>query len=52
MKASFSNSQLSKEVKETLSPVFTCSSSKTISAADVWNIQRNKRTRVQRRVAL
>ncbi len=49
------NTQLSttaKEVKETLSAVFTQARSKVISAADVWNIQRQKRSRVQRRFAL
>jgi len=52
MKTSFSNSQLSRDVKETLCAVITHTRSKIISAADVWNIQRNKRTRVQRRFAL
>jgi hypothetical protein len=48
MKAPLLNTRFSKEVKETLSAVFTHTRSKIISAADVWNIQRNKRSRVQR----
>jgi len=52
MKPLLSNTQFSKEVKETLSAVFTHTRSKIISAADVWNIQRQKRSRVQRRFAL
>ena len=44
-------SSFSQEVKETLSTVFTQVRSKAISAADVWNIQRQKRSRVQRRLA-
>ena len=38
MKTSFNNSQLSKDVKETLCAVITHTRSKIISAADVWNI--------------
>ena len=45
------SSRFSQEVKETLSTVFTQARSKAISAADVWNIQRQKRSRVQRRFA-
>ena len=49
MKTQTSNTQILAEVKETLSAVFTQTRSKIISAADVWNIQRQKRARVQRR---
>jgi len=52
MKTQLLNTQISKEIKETLSAVFTHTRSKMISAADVWNIQRQKRNRVQRRFAL
>ena len=52
MKPQLSNPPFSIEVKETLSAVFTQTRSKIISAADVWNIQRQKRSRVQRRFAL
>jgi hypothetical protein len=52
MKTQLSTTQFSKEVKETLSAVFTNTRMKIISAADVWNIQRNKRNRVQRRFSL
>ncbi|HMC86840.1 MAG TPA: hypothetical protein VKI61_15030 [Chitinophagaceae bacterium] len=43
---------LTTEVKETLAMDAETSLSKKITAADVWNIQRNKRARVQRRFAL
>jgi Holliday junction resolvase-like predicted endonuclease len=46
------NTDFSKELKETLSAVFAHTRSKIISTADVWNIQRRKRARVQRRFAL
>jgi len=52
MKAQLSTSQFTNEVRETLSAVYTHTRSKIISAADVWNIQRQKRARVQRRFAL
>ena len=52
MKTQLLNTQFSKEVKEALSAVFTDTRNKIISAADVWNIQRNKRSRVQRRFSL
>ena len=52
MKTQLLNTQISKEIAETLSAVFTHTRSKMISAADVWNIQRQKRARVQRRFAL
>jgi len=41
-----------KEVTETLSAMIDHTPGKMISAADVWNIQRNKRSRVQRRFVL
>jgi len=43
---------LTTEVKETLAMDASLPCSKKITAADVWNIQRNKRTRVQRRFVL
>ena len=43
---------LTTEVKETLALGLIEKKSKILSAADVWNIQRNKRTRVQRRFSL
>jgi hypothetical protein len=43
---------LTTEVKETLAMDVETSLSKKITAADVWNIQRNKRARAQRRFAL
>ena len=48
------NTQLinTKEVAANITAVFTHTRSKIISAADVWNIQRQKRARVQRRFAL
>jgi hypothetical protein len=52
MNTQLSTTAVSKEVKEVVSSIFTHTRSKIISAADVWNIQRNKRTRVQRRFAL
>ncbi|MEO6315680.1 MAG: hypothetical protein ABIU63_04120 [Chitinophagaceae bacterium] len=52
MKTQTNNTQISKEVKEAFSSVFTHTRSKIISAADVWNIQRQKRTMLQRRFAL
>ncbi|MEO5685253.1 MAG: hypothetical protein ABIQ88_21585 [Chitinophagaceae bacterium] len=44
--------QITNEVKTTLAAVFSTTRSRIISAADVWNIQRTKRARVQRRFAL
>ncbi len=38
---------LTKEVKETIAVV---TNKTTFSVADLWNIQRNRRTRVQRRM--
>jgi len=52
MKTQLSNTSLSVEVKETMSALCTPARSKIISVADVWNIQRSKRSRVQRRFAL
>ena len=49
-KADFVN--LISEVKETLDAGFEEKRSKIISAADVWNIQRQKRNRIQRRYSL
>ncbi len=39
-------------VKETLALDFTSQQHKTFSTADMWNIHRNGRTRIQRRYAL
>jgi len=52
MKTQLSTGQFTNEVKEVLSAVYTHTRSKIISTADVWNIQRHKRARVQRRFAL
>jgi len=52
MKTQLSTSQFTNEVKDAISTVYTHTRSKIISAADVWNIQRQKRVRVQRRFAL
>jgi hypothetical protein len=41
--------RLTEEVKETIAVDLIEKNSKILSAADVWNIQRNKRARVQRR---
>lgn len=41
--------ELTKEVKETLAPAAMLSQHKTFSAADLWNIQRQVKCRVQRR---
>jgi len=43
---------LTTEVKEILAMDANLPRSKKITAADVWNIQRQKRARVQRRFAL
>lgn len=40
---------LTKEVKETLAPASMLSQHKVFSAADLWNIQRQVKQRVQRR---
>jgi hypothetical protein len=40
---------LTKEVKETLAPASILSQHKVFSAADLWNIQRQAKQRVQRR---
>ncbi|MEP6750183.1 MAG: hypothetical protein ABJB86_20760 [Bacteroidota bacterium] len=50
--SAISNAQmmsLTAEVKETIAFDFAQRNPKILSAADVWNIQRNKRSRVQRR---
>ncbi|MEO6720230.1 MAG: hypothetical protein ABIN67_07675 [Ferruginibacter sp.] len=39
-------------VKETLVPGYSQTPAKQFTAADLWNIQRNKRSIVQRRFAL
>lgn len=52
MKTQLSTTSITEEIRETLSARFADTRSKIISAADVWNIQRNKRARVQRRYAL
>ncbi|MEO5685255.1 MAG: hypothetical protein ABIQ88_21595 [Chitinophagaceae bacterium] len=44
--------QITNEVKSTLATIFSTTRSKVISVADVWNIQRTKRARVQRRYSL
>jgi hypothetical protein len=45
--------RLTEEVKETVAlDIITHSNARILSAADVWNIQRNKRARVQRRFSL
>ena len=43
---------LTAEVKETLAMDIHFAAAKKLTAADVWNIQRQKRNRVQRRFAL
>ena len=48
MKTSSSNTGFSTDMKQPTSAVIDIRG-RIISAADVWNIQRNKRTRVQRR---
>jgi hypothetical protein len=50
MNTQLSNSSFTQEVKDIVAGFIT--RTKTISAADVWNIQRQKRSRVQRRFAL
>jgi len=40
---------LTMEVKETLAPASMLSQHKTFSAADLWHIQRQVKSRVQRR---
>jgi hypothetical protein len=50
MKTSVTTFSLTGEVKETLSLVFN--RNKIFSAADMWNIERRKRNRVQRRFIL
>jgi len=44
--------RLTTEVKETIAMDVTVSAGKKFTVADVWNIQRNKRVRVQRRFVL
>ena len=50
MNTQLSNSSFTQQVKEIVAGCIN--RTKTISAADVWNIQRQKRSRVQRRLAL
>jgi hypothetical protein len=52
MNTQLSTTVFTKDVKEIMLATFTNTPGKVISAADVWNIQRNKRARVQRRFAL
>jgi len=52
MKTQLLSTSSSKEVKETISAVIAHTRSKIISAADVWNIQRHKRSFVQRRFSI
>lgn len=40
---------LTTEVNETLATNFSCTQQKPFSAAELWNIQRNKRTSLGRR---
>jgi len=47
-----SNSRFYPGAMETISVAITHTRSKIISAADVWNIQRHKRSRIQRRFSL
>jgi hypothetical protein len=47
-----SNTPVLAEARDTITAVIVHTRSKIISAADVWNIQRNKRTVVQRRFCL
>jgi len=49
MNTQLSNSRFYPGAMETISVAITHARSKIISAADVWNIQRHKRNRVQRR---
>jgi hypothetical protein len=52
MNTQLSTNVFTKDVKEIMLAVFTNTRSKVISVADVWNIQRNKRVRVQRRFSV
>jgi hypothetical protein len=52
MNTQLSTNVFTKDVKEIMLAVFTNTRSKVISVADVWNIQRNKRARVQRRFSV
>jgi len=52
MKTQLSTTGVSKEIKETISAVMIHTRSKIISVADVWNIQRHKRSFVQRRFSI
>ncbi|MFT3933520.1 MAG: hypothetical protein QM726_07900 [Chitinophagaceae bacterium] len=52
MKTQIINTSIAKEFGEAITTVFNQTRSKIISAADVWNIQKHKRVRIQRRVAL
>lgn len=44
--------QLTAEVKETLAPYEMQEKTRVFSSADLWNIQRRKKTFVQRRTIL
>ena len=52
MNTQLSNTRFVQEIKDSMSLVVNQTRSKFISAADVWNIQRQKRSRIQRRFAL
>jgi len=52
MKTQLSTTGVSKEIKETISAAMIHTRSKIISVADVWNIQRHKRSFVQRRFSI
>jgi len=52
MKTFIPVTSITKEARETLPAVAAQTRSKIISAADVWNIQRHKRSFVQRRFSI
>ncbi len=52
MKTLIINTNLVKEAGEVINLVVNRTHNKVISAADVWNIQRNKKMMLQRRIAL
>lgn len=49
---STTDNQLTAQVQETMAMDASHVNTRILSSADVWNIQRNKRARVQRRFAL
>jgi len=52
MKTQIINTGFAKDLKETVSGLVLHTRNRVISAADVWNIQRNKRTFAQRRFCI